>query len=217
MRSVVIIGASGHGKVVADIIQASGDKVIGFLDDNPERTDIFAGFSILGIVENYKDYKNEAEFVIAIGNAAIREKIAGDLDGVRWYTAVHPAAVVSNIGVSIGKGTVVMANAVINSGSTIGRHCIINSGAIVEHDNVLEDFVHVSVGAKLAGTVHIGKSTWIGIGASVSNNLVICAGSMIGAGGVVVKDIDKPGTYIGVPVERADMKDKSIPGGVRRN
>lgn len=82
-----------------------------------------------------------------------------------WYTAVHPTSVISGIQVEISVGTVVMANAVINSCSYIGRHCIINSGAVIEHDNRIEDFVHVSVGAKLAGTVSVGKGTWIGIGA----------------------------------------------------
>ena len=100
-----------------------------------------------------------------------------------------------------------MATAVINSGAYVGKHCIVNSGAIIEHDNKIEDFVHVSVGAKLAGNVHVGKRSWIGIGTAVSNNLSICKDCMIGAGGVVVKDINEPGTYVGVPVKRL-KKDK---------
>ena len=95
-----------------------------------------------------------------------------------------------------------MPNAVINAGAKIGEHCIINTGAIVEHDNILENYVHISVGAKLAGTAHVGIATWIGIGASVSNNLSICENCMIGAGAVVVKDITESGTYIGVPARR---------------
>lgn len=200
MKQVIIIGASGHGKVVADIVQKSGDRVLGFLDDNLNLGGVFIGFPILGIVNDYRNY--DAEFVIAIGNAKIREEIYGNLSSVSWYTAIHPTAVISDIDVKIGIGTVVMANAIINSGSIIGKHCIINSGAIVEHDNQIADFVHISVGAKLAGTVSIGKGTWIGIGASVSNNINICETCMIGAGAVVVKDIKKAGTYIGVPAER---------------
>lgn len=200
MKLVVIIGASGHGKVIADIIQKSGDKILGFLDDNLNAPNTFIDFPVLGSVDDYKNY--EAEFVIAIGNAAIRENIARKLGDVSWYTAIHPTAVISDIDVKIGAGTVIMANAVINSGSTIGKHCIINSGAIVEHDNKIEDFVHVSVGAKLAGTVNVGKSTWIGIGASVSNNINLCGNCMIGAGAVVVKNIREEGTYVGVPAKR---------------
>lgn len=209
MRRVVIVGASGHGKVIADIVHKSGDIVIGFLDDNPELYDTFIGLPILGTIKEWGSYK-DYEFVIAIGNAVVREKISREL-AVRWYTAIHPNSVVSSIDVSIGIGTVIMANAVVNSGSKIGNHCIINTGAVVEHDNKLEDFVHISVGAKLAGTVSIAKGTWIGIGAVVKNNLSICGSCLIGAGAVVVKDITISGTYVGVPAEMvADINNRKI-------
>lgn len=200
-KEVIIIGASGHGKVVADIICCSGDRVKGFLDDNFKMGSSFIGFPILGTTNNYKDFPG-AEFVIAIGNAVIRERMVGKLQGVKWYTAIHPTAVISKIDTSIGEGSVIMANAVVNPGTTIGKHCIINTGAIVEHDNILEDFVHISVGAKLAGTVKVGKSSWIGIGATVSNNLNICENCMFGAGAVVINNIEQSGTYVGVPVKR---------------
>ena len=143
-------------------------------------------------------------FVVAIGDANIREKIVEALKDVNWYTAIHPAAVVSTLDTKIGEGTVIMANAVINPGAEVGNHCIINTGAIVEHDNKLADFVHISVGAKLAGSVTVGKGTWVGIGASISNNVTICTGCMIGAGAVVVKDIVEMGTYVGVPVKNIE-------------
>lgn len=201
MKSVIIIGASGHGKVIADIIQKSGDKVYGFLDDNTELNDAFLGFPVLGTIDSYKKYCNIVEFVIAIGDAKIRNAISKKLQDANIYTAIHPTAVISNLDVTIGKGTVIMANAVINSGSQIGAFCIINTGAIVEHDNVIEDYVHVSVGAKLAGTVYVGKYTWIGIGAVVSNNLKICENCVIRAGAVVVENIIKSGSYQGVPAK----------------
>ena len=179
----------------------AGDEVVGFLDDAENLPKTFAGSPILGKVEDYQRYQ-ASEFIIAIGNALIRQKIAEKLKNVNWYTAIHPSAAVSEIDCKIGKGTVVMPNAVINAGAKIGEHCIINTGAIVEHDNILENYVHISVGAKLAGTVHVGRATWIGIGASVSNNLSICENCMIGAGAVVVKDITESGTYIGVPARR---------------
>lgn len=202
MKTVIIIGAGGHGKVVADSIQKSGDQVIGFLDDNPEPSKMFAGFPILGSVEDYTAYKDRAEFVIAIGNAKVREEIAKEMESVDWYTAIHPSAEIAEIEVIIGEGSVIMANAIINAGSKIGRHCIINSGAVVEHDNVLEDFVHVSVGARLAETTHIGRRTWIGIGSSISNNIAICEDCIIGAGAVVIESIRQSGTYVGVPAEK---------------
>ena len=202
-KSVIVIGASGHGKVVADIIRCAGDEVAGFLDDNKKSLNNFIGYPVLGSVTEYEKFL-ESYFVVAIGNAEIRQKIADRLQGVKWYTAIHPSAVISQIDVEIGEGTVVMANAVVNSGVSIGKHCIINSGAVVEHDNIIEDFVHISVGVKLAGTVHIGKRSWIGIGAVISNNISVCQDCMIGAGGVVVKDISESGIFVGVPVKKLE-------------
>ena len=200
MADVIIIGAGGHGKVIADIVLSSGQNLLGFLDDG-KAGQTCAGFPVLGKHEDYVNYPH-AEFVIAVGNAAVRQRIAEEMSGVRWHTAIHPTAVISRLDVTIGEGTVVMANAVINPGASIGRHCIVNTAAVVEHDNKIEDYVHISVGAKLAGTVTLGKSTWVGIGATVSNNTTICGGCMIGAGAVVVKDILEPGTYVGVPARR---------------
>ena len=96
-----------------------------------------------------------------------------------------------------------MAGAVINSGTAIGKGCIINTGATVDHDNLLEDYVHISPGAHTAGNVKIGSHSWLGIGSVVINNVTITSNCTIGAGAVVVKDIDKTGTYIGVPARRA--------------
>ena len=198
---VIVIGASGHGKVVADIVLKSGDTLIGFLDDNETLPATVAGIPLLGKIDDYAKYP-DAAFVIAIGNPAVREKIACRLDGVHWYTAVHPCAVVSALDMQIGDGSVVMANAVINPSAHIGQHCIINTAAVVEHDNQIGDFAHISVGAKLGGTVSIGDRTWIGIGATVNNNLFICNRCTIGAGAVVIKDIKESGTYVGVPARK---------------
>ena len=204
-KKVVVIGASGHGKVVADIIKEAGDEVAGFLDDNLEVFPMFSGYPVLGTTAQPLE-NVEVEYIVAIGNAKIREMIVERFKGVKWYTAVHSTAVLSKSDTAIGEGTVIMPNAVINAGAKIGKHCIINTSAVVEHDNKLEDYVHVSVGAKLAGTVCVGKLTWIGIGACISNNLTICDGCMIGAGAVVVKDIKEAGIYIGVPARKKDDK-----------
>ena len=200
-QKVVIIGASGHGKVIADIILQSGDEVLGFLDDGKRPGDSVLGFPVLGAVSDYADYP-EAAFVIAIGNAQVRERIAEKMGAVRWYTAIHPRACISDLSVTIGEGTVIMANAVVNPAVKIGKHCILNTASVVEHDNRLGDYVHVSVGAKLAGTVSIGSKSWIGIGAVVSNNLTVCEDCMIGAGAVVVQNIEEAGTYVGIPARR---------------
>ena len=200
MKDVIIIGAGGHARVIADIVMAQSDRVLGFLDDNPEAVGAF-GIPVLGKVADYAAYPN-ASFVIGIGNAQVRRRIAQMLEGVSWYTAIHPSAVISPLGVTLGAGTVVAANACINPGATVGAHCIINTASVVEHDNSIADFAHISVGAKLGGGASVGESTWVGIGATVSNGVSVCRDCMLGAGAVAVKDITQPGTYVGVPARR---------------
>lgn len=192
MKRVVILGASGHAIVIADIVRAIGDSVVAFLDDDSSK-------DVAGPISDYIKFF-DCEFVIGIGNAKIREKLSKL--SVNWYTAIHPTAVISS-SATIDKGTVVMPLTVINADAKIGKHCIINTLAVVEHDNIIEDFVHISVGTKLGGTVSIGKGTWVGIGASIKNNISICSGCMIGAGAVVVKNITEKGKYIGLPAEYA--------------
>ena len=200
-KSVVIIGASGHGKVIADIIVNSNDKVLGFLDDADDvQGKKIIGFPVLGKIADFDKYR-DCEFVIAIGNPYIREKISNELP-VKWYTAIHPTAVISSLDVEIGEGTVIMANAVVNPSARIGKHCIINTGAIVEHDNILEDYVHLSPNVTLAGIVKVGKSTHIGAGSCTKQVLNIASDCIIGAGSVIVKDITESGTYVGVPARK---------------
>lgn len=200
MKDVIIIGAGGHAKVVADIIQCSQDRVLGFLVSGTTDT-TFLGKPILGTDSDYHLYP-DAYYIIAIGNANARERISNNMPNAKWYTAIHPTAIISSLDTSIGEGSVVMANAVINPCANIGKHCIINTTAVVEHDNRIDDFVHISVGTKLAGTTSVGKRTWVGVGASVSNGITICEDCMIGAGAVIVKDITEPGTYVGVPAKK---------------
>jgi len=201
MCNVIIIGASGHGKVIADIVLKSGDKVSGFLDDDDNLPKEIIGFPLLGKVSDIQNYKFNKLFVIGIGSNQTRKKFAESLFGINWYTAIHPSAQIS-IDTEIGKGTVIMANAVINTSAKIGKHCIINTGAIVEHDNVLEDYVHISPNVALGGTVKVGELSHIGIGSSVKDNIIISPNCIIGAGAVVVKNINVSGTYIGVPARR---------------
>ena len=193
VKRLVIIGASGHGKVIADIAIRNGYEDIVFLDDD-ENVKECAGFPVIGKTVEAK--KMDGDKIVAIGNAKVRERIQEDISGV--ITLIHPDAVISRR-VEIGEGSIVMAGAVINSDVVIGNGCIINTGSSVDHDCKIADYVHVSVGSHLSGTVDVGKSTWIGAGATVSNNVNICGDCMIGAGAVVIKDIDKSGTYVGVP------------------
>lgn len=199
-KTILIIGASGHGKVVADIAKKNGYEKIYFLDDNPSLSEC-GGYPVLGNSSKYLDF--DCDIFVAIGNAGIRKHIQENVEkeGKSIATLIHPNAVIGE-NVRIGAGTVVMAGAVINPCAAIGKGCIINTCASVDHDCILEDYVHVSVGAHLAGTVHVGASTWIGVGAVVSNNINVTAGCMIGAGAVVVREIENKGTYVGVPAKR---------------
>lgn len=199
MNRLIIIGAGGHGKVIADNAVKNGYTDIGFVDDNVAGKCM--GFPIVGTCTDIKKFNDgSTDFIIGIGNIAIRKMIA-EKYAVNWITLIHPSAQIA-VNASIGKGTVVMAGAVINACATVGDHCIINTSAVVEHDNILEDYVHISPGVKLGGTVTVGKQTHIGIGATVSNNMAICSGCFIGAGAVVVRDIENIGTYIGIPARK---------------
>ena len=200
-EQVIIIGAGGHGKVIADIVRSCGDSVLGFLDDSPDSPEEVCGIPVLGRTENYVNYP-DARFVIAIGNGSVRRKVAERLSDAKWYTAIHSGATVSPMGTVIGEGTVIMAGAVVNPCALIGKHCIINTKASVDHDNRIGDYTHISVGATLAGTVMVGDTVWVGAGAVISNNLSICDNCMIGAGSVVVRSIEETGTYVGVPARK---------------
>ena len=200
---LIIIGASGHGKVVADIAIKLNkwQSIVYFDDDDSIKTCM--GLQVIGKTVDAIKYKDKAEFFIAIGNNLIRERIYKELEkiGIETITLIHPSAIIGN-DVEIGLGTVVMAGTVINSSSRIGKSCIINTSSSVDHDNLIGDFVHIAPGVRLAGTVKVGNGSWLGIGSVVSNNLSICSNCKLGAGAVVVKDIEESGTYIGVPTKR---------------
>ncbi len=195
MKKVIIIGAGGHGKVVADIVNLSGDEVVGFLDD--KRQCELPEFNIIGTATDIG--VRDCWYFVAVGNCIVREKLMQH--DVQWYTAIHPTSVIAE-GVKIGHGSCIMANAVINSGSKLGRGVIINTAATVDHDCVISDFVHIAPGVHISGTVTVGKNCWVGVGSTISNNVSICSDCTIGAGTVVIKSIDEAGTYVGVPSKR---------------
>ncbi len=198
-KRVVIIGAGGHGRVIADIAEANGDFVVGFLDDGNTPND---KVNVIGTgADAFKYCDGETELFVAIGNCESRKKIMNGLPDAKWYTAIHPSAVISPSAV-IGVGTCIMPNVVVNNSAVIGKGVIVNTNASVDHDDVIGDYVHIACGACLAGAVNVEEGTWIGIGSTVINNISICSNVMIGAGAVVVKDITEEGTYVGIPAKK---------------
>lgn len=176
-----LYGASGHGKVIKDILEAQGRKVDGFIDDNPNVKEL-AGLPVLHSAENAD------EVIVSIGVNGIRKKVVEKLDCDVADAAVHPSAVVADT-VSIDKGTVVMAGAVVNADAKIGKHCIVNTGATVDHECIIEDYVHIAPGVHLCGQVHVGEGTLVGVGSSVIPCIHIGKWCVVGAGSVVVNDL----------------------------
>ena len=198
MNRLIIIGASGHGKVVADIAKRCGYTDIVFLD-NDEKIKTCAGYPVLG--PDMMTSELDGEVFIAVGNAAVRKKLMERESHRCFPILIHPDAVIAD-DVRIEEGTVVMAGTVINPGASIGRGCIVNTSSSVDHDCIIGDFCHISVGAHLCGTVIIGDCTWIGAGSTISNNVNICSEVTIGAGAVVIYDLKEKGTYLGVPARK---------------
>ena len=202
-KKLLIIGASGHGKVVADIaLQMEKWQSVSFLDDDVTIKESM-GIEVIGKAMDAVNYISEYDIFVAIGNNKTREKMQNDLEefSTNIPTLIHPSAIIGRQ-VQLEWGTVVMAGVVINCCTKIGKGCIINTGATIDHDNVIEDYVHISPGVNLAGTVKVGKGTWLGIGSIVCNNISITSRCLIGAGAVVVRDINETGTYVGVPIKR---------------
>lgn len=198
MNNLIIIGASGHGKVILDIAIKTGYHNISFLDDNKKIKNC-GGYPVVG--KTQEALSATGDKIVAIGNLDIREKIQNKLKNLT--TLIHPKSIISRR-VKVGEGTVIMAGAIINSDTIIGKGVIINTAVSVDHDCFIGDYSHISVGAHIAGTVNIGKKVWIGAGTIVINNINICDNCIIGAGAVVIKDIEKPGTYVGVPARRIE-------------
>ncbi len=191
-NKIIVIGASGHGKVVAEIAELTGFEVE-FWDDDTTKT--IKGYSISNRKSENLVEKN---LVIAIGNNKIREKISVDYPNIIFTTLIHPQAIRSSSS-QIGAGSVVMAGACINVGTTIGNHCIINTGAVVDHDCVIDNFVHISPNATLCGNVEIGKSSWVGAGSTIIQQVKIGENVIIGAGSVVIKNVPDNSIVVGNP------------------
>lgn len=176
-----LYGASGHAKVIVDIVEAMGDKVLGLIDDNEH-------INCLLDIPVVHHYTGQNPLIISIGVNATRKKIVEKLVDARYGLAIHPFTCISPRA-SIAEGTVVMQGALIQTDAKIGRHCIVNTGAIIDHECQLGDYVHVSPHATLCGNVTVGEGAWVGAGTVVKQGVHIGAWSVVGAGSVVIDDI----------------------------
>ena len=195
MNKVSIYGASGHARVVYDVLISNELSLGVVVDDDYTSKEIFYD----SIVQPPKiDFLKKHPVLIAIGNNDIRKGISENHDIVYAAAQVHHKAFLSE-SAELNEGTVVMAQASINAYATIGKHSIVNTGAVVEHHCTLEDFVHVAPNAALAGGVKIGACTHVGIGAVVIENINIGKNCVIGAGAVVLKNIPDFAVVVGNP------------------
>lgn len=190
---MVLYGASGHCKVVIDILESLGIPIDYIVDDNPN-VDELLGYEVRRYVEE------DDEMIVTIGSPKDRKKVVESIKVKSYGTAIHPSAIISPRS-TIGEGTVVIPGTIINSCAKVGKHCIINTGATVEHDVELGDFVHVAPHATITGAVTVGEGTWIGAGAVVRQGIHIGKWCMIGAGAVVVKDVPDGVTVVGNPAK----------------
>jgi len=203
-QRVVIWGAGGHAKVVAEILRARGIEIVGFVDDINlgRRHEPFCGATVLGGRDEFEKRQHNGLLSVIIGfGANTRRLSAGQLVkslGFMLVSAIHPSAIVAP-DVVVGAGSMVAAGVVINPGSTIGESAIVNTSAIVDHDCTLDDGVHVGPGVNIAGHVHLGRCAWIGIGATVIDHKRIGEGAIVGAGAVVIDDVPDGVVVAGVP------------------
>lgn len=189
-----IYGASGHSKVIIEIINSVGGKIDAIVDDDVSIK------SILKYPVEHSDQNLDLNIgtVLAIGNNEIRKNVSDKFKGKIQEALIHASAVVSTSAM-VGKGSVIMANASVNSEALVGKHCILNTGSVVEHDCKIGDFVHISPNAALAGGVEVGEGSQVGIGAVVIPGIKIGKWVKIGAGAVLIKDIPDFATVVGNP------------------
>ncbi len=209
MKRIAILGASGHGKVLADAALLCGWDEIVFFDDAWPSVTISSRWDVIGDAESLIQQNDHfGGVIVAIGNNLIRlEKTKYLLSaGANVISLIHPSAVISNFS-NIGLGTFVAAGAIVQIDSTIGDACIINTNAVVEHDCVLGDGVHISPSSALSGGVVVSNNSWIGVGSCVRQLVRIGSNVIVGAGSVVVNDIASELVVVGNPA-RVLVKNK---------
>lgn len=206
MNKLAILGASGHGKVIAECaeLMALWDEIVFFDDAYPEKKKL-EHWPIYGRTEDLIQNKTIYDVVIGIGDNKIRNQKFNELKakGIHFVNVIHPSAILSKY-VTLGTGIVVFAAVVINSFSKISDAVILNTKAVVEHDCFIDTAAHIAPNVSLAGAVTVGKCSMIGIGTSVVQLIKIADNITIGAGSVVIKDLLSSGNYAGAPARKLE-------------
>lgn len=221
MQNLILLGAGGHCKSIIEILETMQDEycITGILD--VEASTDLCGYPILGNDDLIENLTKENQFLITVGSiksTKIREKIAAKVSasGGGFATIISKNSIVSKR-TKIGEGTVILHNATVNADVVIGEQCIINTAANIEHDCKIGDFVHVSTGAMINGACQIGNRCFVGSNSTIAQGVTVCNDVIIGAGSVVIKDIIEPGTYVGNPAKKVEIKmniEKNLRGGV---
>ncbi|MGV6945623.1 acetyltransferase [Sphingobacterium kyonggiense] len=191
MNKISVFGASGHAKVILDIIELNKISIENVFDADHVKT------SLLNYSVNHDLKQVKSNTFVAIGNNSIRKRIVEQYD-LTPDSLIHPSAVISKY-VGMGIGSVVMAGVSINADSKIGDHCILNTNCSVDHDCIIEDYVHISPNASLAGNVQIGEGTHVGIGSTIIQGIKVGRNCIIGAGTVIIKDVPDNSVVVGNP------------------
>lgn len=202
MTEYILIGDSGHSKVIEDCINACGNQVVAKLDDKYDFT-FQTGPYLKGPLSAMKQVlKGDRKVIISIGNNKVRQEIVErlQLKETDYGVVIHPSAIISPTA-KIGFGTVIMPKAVVNADSRIGNQVILNTGCIVEHDCKVNHFVHISPSAVLTGGVIINEGTQVGANSTVNPLVEVGKWSIVGAGSVVIRDIPDHVTAVGVPTK----------------
>lgn len=208
MNKIVIIGASGHGKVIADILEKMGDyKILGFLDSFKNIGTPILSYRVLGTEKQLPQIlkkEGHVKGILAIGDNYTRMEVVRGikemLPDFEYVNAIHPSAVLSPH-IRLGMGNVVTAGAIINPDAELGNFCIVNTKSSIGHDVVMEDFSSVAPGVTIGGHTRIGKLAAISIGAIVTHDVSIGENSVVGAASLVLKDIPKNVSAFGRPVD----------------
>lgn len=205
-QSIVVIGAGGHAKVVADALRINGYSITGFVDDVSldRQGQIFCGAAIIGSIDQAAElFPPESTLaIIAFGANTPRLDKARKASsvGYRFPLVIHPRGCVA-ADTELGEGTVILANASVGPGSGLGAHVIVNTGASIDHDCVVGDGAHIGPGSVIAGHATIGKRSFVGAGAVIIDHVTVGQECVIGAGAVVTKDVKDGLTVAGVPAK----------------